>query len=65
MSFPNLLVILQDPHSPEIDYVTIASVGKQSRDGRRPTVQEDEEMIQNALQSFRVVSQLSALPFGS
>ena len=45
--------------------MTIACVGKQSKDARKLTVEEDEDMIQNALQSFRVVSQLSSLPFGS
>ncbi len=43
-----------------MDYVTVAAVGNQRRDGR-PSVEEDEEMIHNALQSFRVVSQLSSV----
>ncbi len=44
-----------------MDYVTVAAVGNQRRDGSKPSVEEDEEMIHNALQSFRVVSQLSSV----
>ena len=44
-----------------MDYVTIASVGNQRKDGSKVSLEEDEEMIQNALQSFRVVSQLSSI----
>jgi hypothetical protein len=49
-----------------MDYVTVASVGNQRREGggkmaQKVSLEEDEEMIQNALQSFRVVSQLSSI----
>jgi hypothetical protein len=46
-----------------MDYITVASVGNQRREvtGKKVSLEEDEEMIQNALQSFRVVSQLSAI----
>lgn len=46
-----------------MDYITVASVANQRKElnSYKSSVDEDEEIIQNALQSFRVVSQLSSI----
>lgn len=47
-----------------MDYITVASVANQRKEynsHNKINIDDDEEIIQNALQSFRVVSQLSSI----